>query len=266
MLGVLLKLALLSSLGLAYDSSLQYSPQGRVLQVEYAKRRTDKGSPVIGIKCSDGVLLVSIPLRPKNKLHVRHLQKVFLVDQHVCLAATGLLVDAKGVVEAAKKLCLQYRIGFQSNIPIEQLASELAALMHAQTRRLSSRPLGVSLLVVGFDDDLGSQVYQINPEGTLDAWRAVSIGSNSQQLMTHLEQLAKQSRIGESSIDESWMALKSSLQKEHKRLLRAEGDKPETPIRIEVSVPSSYDQLMGHLGMLWTALEGRKDPLECLHL
>lgn len=223
------------TLASTYDSSLQFSPQGRVLQVEYAKRRADRGSPVIGVKCSDGVLLVSIRLRPRDRLHVRQQPKMFIVDEHVCVAVTGLIVDARVLVEMAKKLCLQYRTSFQTNMPIEQLGSELAAVMHAQTRRLSSRPLGVSLLVAGVDGLLGPQVYQINTEGTMDAWRAVSIGSNGQSLMARLAKLIEEGQLGENkSIDEVWRLLKRTLHSDHKRLFIPSDSQSESPTQVEV--------------------------------
>jgi len=55
---------------MGYDrTSTMFSPDGRLLQVEYAKKTIRQGSTAIGMVCKEGVLLVT-DKRVANKLVV----------------------------------------------------------------------------------------------------------------------------------------------------------------------------------------------------
>ena len=70
---------------MGYDRAItMFSPDGRLLQVEYAKKTVRQGSTAIGIVCSDGVLLVT------DKRIVDSL----IIPESVEIAATNLLWPA----------------------------------------------------------------------------------------------------------------------------------------------------------------------------
>ena len=47
-----------------------------------------------------------------------------------------------------------------------------------------SRPLGIELLLLGYDDDVGYQVYTINPDGSYYSWNAIAIGGDNTDKIT----------------------------------------------------------------------------------
>ena len=51
-----------------------------------------------------------------------------------------------------------------------------------------SRPFGVALLVAGYDEDEGYQLYHTDPSGTFLKYKAKAIGSGSEGAQTTLQE------------------------------------------------------------------------------
>ena len=49
------------------------------------------------------------------------------------------------------------------------------------------RPLGIALILIGIDDDLGPQVFKLDPAGYYVGFHATSAGQKQQESMNHLE-------------------------------------------------------------------------------
>src|SRR3989338_10562076 len=86
-----------------YDRSItMFAPDGRLLQVQYAKKTVKQGSTAIAIACKDGVVFIS-DKRVTSKLIVPEaIEKMFRVDDHIGVAAAGIISDARGLVGRAQ--------------------------------------------------------------------------------------------------------------------------------------------------------------------
>lgn len=137
----LLLLILLASQGLtsAYDSSsMQFHPDGRVLQIEYSKDAVRKGGAIAAYRCKDGIIIVAFRKSPRSPFLAKPIQKVFKIDNNVVIAATGLLFDANILINVAKKICSQHRSIYCDEMPVENLCEEISQIMHKQVSILHS--------------------------------------------------------------------------------------------------------------------------------
>lgn len=176
-----------------YDASTaQFHPSGRILQTEYAKRSVlQRGGPVCAIRCQDGILLTAARKVRNSKLIVESSKKVHFVDRHVCVAVSGFVFEATQLIDLAKQECANYREIYNSPIPIENLCDYLSNILHMLTRDGRYRPLGVSLVVAGWDEESGPQLFTTDPEGSFSGWNAVAIGSNSADIRKSLAEIVK---------------------------------------------------------------------------
>merc|ERR1712141_267965 len=86
-----------------YDRSVNsFSPEGRLFQVEYAIEAIKLGSTAIGIQTKEGCIL-AVEKRITSPLIVTSsIEKVFEVDKHVGCAMSGLIADARTLIERAR--------------------------------------------------------------------------------------------------------------------------------------------------------------------
>ena len=160
---VLIICALLQARGSDYaTSSAQFDPSGRILKTEYARRAiTEKGGPVAAICCQDGILLSAARQIRRSSMVLSHPKKVHQVDKHILVGAAGSLSQAQALANAARSICARYREIYDSPIPIEYLCSSLSDELHRLTREARGNPVGVGLVVAGWDER-GPQVRCIH--------------------------------------------------------------------------------------------------------
>ncbi len=173
---------------MGYDRAItMFSPDGRLLQVEYAKRTVRLGNTAIGIACKDGVILVA-DKRLVDKLVIPDaIEKIFKIDDHIMATAAGLLADARVLVERAQLKAQQHRVEY--DMPVDNLAivKDICNLKQLCTQSGGYRPFGVSLLVAGIDEG-GITLFETDPTGLYYQYKATVIGEGeSEEEMLHKE-------------------------------------------------------------------------------
>lgn len=161
---------------MGYDRTItMFSPDGRLLQVEYAKKTVRQGSTAIGFACKDGVLLVT-DKRIVDKLVVTEaVEKIFQIDDHVIATASGILSDARVLIERAQLKAQQHRVTYDSPIDVLSVVKDLANLKQVVTQSGGYRPFGVSLLIAGINED-GPKLFETDPTGIFFQYWACTIG------------------------------------------------------------------------------------------
>lgn len=174
---------------MGYDRAItMFSPDGRLLQVEYAKRTVRLGNTAIGMVCKDGVILVT-DKRLVDKLVVPDtIEKIFKIDDHVMATAAGILSDARVLVERAQVKAQQHRVEYDTPIDNLVVVKDMCNLKQLCTQSGGLRPFGVSLLVAGIDST-GISLFETDPTGLYYQYKATVIGEGEQEIeeMLHAE-------------------------------------------------------------------------------
>ncbi|MFH1393775.1 MAG: archaeal proteasome endopeptidase complex subunit alpha [Candidatus Micrarchaeota archaeon] len=170
----------------AYDRAITvFSPDGRLFQVEYAKEAVKRGATAIGVTAKDGVALVAFKSIHSKLVIPDSLKKIFEVDHHICVTASGLIADARRLVEVARVDAQRHRITYNEPPTVDTIARSVCDLMQVYTQYGGIRPFGVSLLIAGADHR--PRLFEAEPSGAMTAYKADSIGANKKEVDDILE-------------------------------------------------------------------------------
>lgn len=118
---------------MAYDRAITvFSPDGRLFQVEYAREAVKRGTTTVGLKFKDGVVLI-VDRRITSKLvEPSSIEKIFAIDEHIGCATSGLVADARVLVDRARVEAQINRITYDEKYRSKHLSRKYAT---------SSRPI-----------------------------------------------------------------------------------------------------------------------------
>lgn len=177
-----------------YDHGVNtFSPEGRLFQVEYAIEAIKLGSTAIGIKTPEGVVL-AVEKRVTSTLIIPNsIEKIVEVDSHISCAMSGLIADAKTLIDKARVEAQNHWFTYDEKMSVEsvtQAVSDLALAFSDQDDEVyaMSRPFGVALLFAGVDET-GPHLYHLEPSGTYIEFEAKAIGSGSEGAQQNLQDI-----------------------------------------------------------------------------
>ncbi|MFA5929449.1 MAG: archaeal proteasome endopeptidase complex subunit alpha [Candidatus Micrarchaeia archaeon] len=207
----------------AYDRAITvFSPDGRLFQVEYAKEAVKRGATAIGMVFEGGVLLVAYKNANSKLLVPESMKKVFEIDKHIAATASGLIADARRLVDLARMEAQRHKLAYSEPASVETISKELCDLMQVYTQYGGIRPFGVSLLVAGVDDK--PRLYEAEPSGALTGYLADAVGSGKKEVEEFFEKEYKPGMSQEEAIALAMKALKKSA------------DLKVTPDTVEIAV------------------------------
>ena len=199
---------------MGYDrTSTMFSPDGRLLQVEYAKKAVKQGTAAIGMVCKDGVILVADRRLIDKNIVPESVEKIYQVDDHVGATATGYLMDGRILIERAQLIAQQHRVTYDNVIDTRSLVKEICNVKQAVTQYGGARPFGISILFVGVDDGIPA-LFETEPTGMFFQYKATAIGEGDTEIKKIFEKEYRENMSVEDGFSLAVKALKKVLEKD----------------------------------------------------
>ncbi|MCQ5375075.1 MAG: archaeal proteasome endopeptidase complex subunit alpha [Methanomassiliicoccales archaeon] len=199
---------------MAYDRAITvFSPDGRLFQVEYAREAVKRGTTTVGLKFKDGVVLIVDKRIASRLMEPKSIEKIYQIDDHMGCATSGLVADARILVDQARIIAQINKITYDEAISVEALVKRICDFKQNYTQYGGVRPFGTALLVAGVDEQ-GEHLFETDPSGALVSYKAGSIGAGRNVVMEVFEEEYQEGMDMEAAILLGLKALKKATEEE----------------------------------------------------
>lgn len=222
-----------------YDRGVNtYSPEGRLLQVEYAIEAIKLGSTAIGICTSEGLFICLLVIKTSfqhfclllvlgvvmvvekritsSLMEPSKVEKIFEVDRHIGCATSGLMADSRTLLERARVEAQNHWFVYNESMFVESCARAVSNLAiqfgdSDDSGSAMSRPFGVAILFAGIDHGV-PHLYHMDPSGTLLRYDAKAIGSGSEGAQQNLQEIYSSSLTLKEAVVKALETLKQVME------------------------------------------------------
>ncbi len=172
---------------MGYDRAITvFSPDGRLFQVEYAREAVKRGTTAAGVKAKDGVVLLVDKRITSRLIEAESIEKIFQIDDHIGVATSGLVADARALVDRARVEAQINMVSYDEPIGVEVIAKKICDHKQTYTQYGGVRPYGTALLIAGVDDSR-PRLFESDPSGALLEYKATAIGAGRNAFMEIFE-------------------------------------------------------------------------------
>ncbi len=198
---------------MGYDRvATMFSPDGHLLQVEYAEKTVRLGSSSVGLACKDGVVLVADKRIRDKLIAMESATKVFEVDDHIMATAAGMLSDARIIIDNAQLFAQQNRVTYDSPVDPVAVIRMIADRKQMATQYGGLRPYGIAVMLAGTAKGK-AHLYTSDVTGNYFAYKANAIGENDEQIKEILRTDFKENMSCEDGIKFALQVFKKVLGK-----------------------------------------------------
>jgi len=197
----------------AYDrASTIFSPDGRLFQVEYAREAVKRGTTTIGLKYRDGVVLIVDKRISSHLIEPDSIEKIFQIDDYIGCATSGLVADARALVDRARVDAQINKITYGEKILVKTLVKRISDFKQAYTQYGGVRPFGVVLLIAGVDST-GPCLFATDPSGAFMEYKAGGEGAGRSGVMAYFEKNYREDMTLEEAIEMGIKAIHKGSEK-----------------------------------------------------
>ncbi len=202
----------MQSAQMAYDRAITvFSPDGRLFQVEYAREAVKRGTTAVGVVYKTGVILLADKRIKSPLIEENSIEKIFVIDEQIGAATSGLIGDARILIDYARVQAQSEKLTYGQNVTVEALVKKVCDLLQQYTQYGGVRPFGASLLIGGIDDT-GPHLFETDPSGLSTGYKADAIGAGRDQAIEILEKEYKEGMNLQEAANLALKALKAGLE------------------------------------------------------
>jgi len=165
----------------AYDQAITiFSPDGRMFQVEYARGAANRGALTLGLKFKNGLAILADQNISSELILPESVEKVFKINNNIACGVSGLVADARKLVDRARHECQWSKILYGEDMDVGNLVKRICDIKRVYTQYSGVRPFGTTLLFGGRDHS-GFHLFETDPSGATKGYEAGCLGAKRKE-------------------------------------------------------------------------------------
>ncbi len=175
------------------------------------------GTTILGIVCKDGVVMAADrQVTAGNLVMLKKKKKANKINDYLVISWTGGLADAQRLTKIIIAELKLKELRSKSRPTIKQAANLISTITYSQIREPSMIPKIVGTLIAGFNEDGSTELYTIEPAGSVEKVEDydANFGSGMPYVLGLLERQYKKDLSIKEGIELAKEALKSSTQRD----------------------------------------------------
>ena len=164
-----------------------FGESGELSQVRFALTAVGNGETSVGIRAKNGVIIAAEKKLSSILVDEESTHKVEKLCDYMGMTYSGLGSDFRAVLLKSRKDIQKYHAVYQDRTSPFMVSKAVADLFQEFTQSGGVRPFGVGMIVAGYDETEGCQVYQVEASGTFYCWKATALGRGASDCKQFLE-------------------------------------------------------------------------------
>ena len=188
-----------------------FNSKGKLKQIENALTAVKNGETSVGLVYKNGVVLATEKQYKSPLVDMSSVQKIQPITGHVGATYSGLFGDFRVLLQHTRKSTMKYNMVYQEPRLMGNLARETAKTFQEFTQSGGVRPFGISLLMAGADQS-GVHLFQLDPSGVYQEWKATATGQNGADCRAFFEKRFKDDMSEEEAVHLALLAIKRGFE------------------------------------------------------
>ena len=175
--------------GTGHDRNLTvFSPEGRLFQIEYAIKATKcEGLTTVGICGKDAAVIVTQKKLPDRLVDPSSITHLKMINKHTGCCQIGIPADGNSLVYRTQYYSAKFNLKYGYEMPVSLVAKRVGDFQQLLTQHAYQRPLGVSMMFIGWDEIDGPQLWRSDPAGSVAQFKGCAAGEKEQEAFNNLE-------------------------------------------------------------------------------